>query len=98
MLHGLRAGVVALAVAVVLALLPLSAAQPGKAAVLTPERLMTLKQINAVRVSPDGQRVLFAVKQAVLDGDRSEYLTHIHLANADGSQARQLTQGGKSCD
>src|SRR5207244_79683 len=47
---------------------------------------------------PDGKRVAFTVRQASTDGERSEYLTHIHLVNADGSESRQLTQGDKSCD
>jgi len=34
----------------------------------------------------------------VTEGDKSEYLAHIHLANTDGSGAFQLTQGDKSCD
>ena len=51
-----------------------------------------------VQVSPDGQQVAYAVREAVMDDDKSEYVTHIHLASADGSQATQLTRGEKSCD
>jgi dipeptidyl aminopeptidase/acylaminoacyl peptidase len=64
----------------------------------TPERMMDLKQVGGVQVSPDGKRVVFTVRQAVMDGNKSEYLTHIHLVNVDGSDSVQLTQGDKSCD
>src|SRR4051812_21546370 len=64
----------------------------------TPERMMQVKRIGAVQVSPDGKRVAYTVREAVMDGDKSEYLTHIFLANADGSETRQLTRGEKSCD
>ena len=71
------------------------AAQPKE---WTPKLMMQVKRIGGVQVSPDGKRVVYAVKQAVLDGGKSEYLTHIHIANADGSGSIQLTQGDKSCD
>lgn len=64
----------------------------------TPELMMQIKRIGAVQVSPDGKRVAYTVREAVMEGDKSEYLTHIHLANADGSEARQLTRGDVSCD
>ena len=64
----------------------------------TPELMMQVKRIGSVQVSPDGKQVAFTVRQAVMEGDKSEYLTHIHLADADGSQATQLTRGDKSCD
>jgi dipeptidyl aminopeptidase/acylaminoacyl peptidase len=64
----------------------------------TPSLMMQVKRVGSVQVSPDGKRVAFTVRQAVMDGDQSEYRTHLHLANVDGSQGRQLTQGDKSCD
>lgn len=72
------------------------AAQPAKE--WSPMQMMQVKRISGVQVSPDGKRVVYAVKQAVLDGGRSEYLTHIYLFNADGSDTFQLTTGAKSCD
>ncbi len=62
----------------------------------TPELSMKLKSIAAVRVSPDGKRVAYTVTQAVMTADKSEYLSQIHLANADGSDAVQLTYADKS--
>src|ERR1700733_9778517 len=64
----------------------------------TPLQMMQVKRISGVQVSPDGKRVVFAVRQALLENGKSEYLTHIHVANADGSGTVQLTQGEKSCD
>src|SRR5262249_28341689 len=64
----------------------------------TPDLMMTVKQVGNVVPSPDGRRVAFTVRQAVMTGDKSEYLTHVHVANIDGSGSRQLTRGDKSCD
>ena len=63
----------------------------------TPGDLMKVKRVSDVHVSPDGKRVVFAVRQAMLDGGASEYLTHVHIVNADGSGSRQLTKG-ESCE
>jgi dipeptidyl aminopeptidase/acylaminoacyl peptidase len=62
----------------------------------TPELSMKLKGIGVVRVSPDGKRVAYVVSQAVMAPEKSEYLAQIHLANADGSDAVQLTYAEKS--
>lgn len=64
----------------------------------TPEQLMKVKQVGSVQVSPDGKRVAYTVRQAVMNNDKSEYRTHIHLANSNGGEAMQLTQGDASCD
>jgi dipeptidyl aminopeptidase/acylaminoacyl peptidase len=76
----------------------LQAAEPEKPAGWTPALMMKVKRIGSVQVSPDDKQVVFTVRQAVMEGDKSEYLTHLHLANADGSQASQLTQGDNSSD
>jgi dipeptidyl aminopeptidase/acylaminoacyl peptidase len=76
----------------------LQAAKPQIPAAWTPSLMMQVRRIGSVQVSPDGKQIVFTVRQAVMHGDKSEYLTHLHLANADGSQAAQLTQGDKSCD
>jgi dipeptidyl aminopeptidase/acylaminoacyl peptidase len=64
----------------------------------TPELMMQVRQIGGVEVSPDGKRVVYTVRKALMEGEKSEYLTHLHLANADGSKPLQLTQGEHSCD
>lgn len=62
----------------------------------TPELALKVKAVGAVAVSPDAQRVAFQVGVAVMEGEKSEWLTHIHVANADGSGAFQLTHGDES--
>src|SRR5262245_14982413 len=74
-----------------------NAADP-KPSAWTPELMMQVKRVGAVHVSPDGKQVAFTVREAVMEDDKSEYRTHIHLAGADGSDSVQLTQGEKSCD
>lgn len=64
----------------------------------SPSLMMQVKRVGSVQVSPDGQRVAFTVRQSVMEKDLSEYRTHIHLANIDGSHRFQLTQGDASCD
>lgn len=63
----------------------------------TPEIILKVKSVGNVRVSPDGKQVVFTVREAIMTGDKSEYLTHIHMARTDGSPAFQFTRGEKSC-
>lgn len=82
-------------------LIPMSGAAfksetPNAATAWTPELSMKVKGVGAVRVSPDGKRVVYTVNEAVMTPDKSEYLTQIWSANADGSEAYQLTFGEKS--
>jgi dipeptidyl aminopeptidase/acylaminoacyl peptidase len=74
----------------------LATAEPGPR--WTPESLMALQQVSEVQVSPDGKRVLCTVRKAVMEGNKSEYLSHIHLSAIDGGDAQPLTRGEKSCD
>jgi dipeptidyl aminopeptidase/acylaminoacyl peptidase len=62
----------------------------------TPEVMMRVKGVGAVRVSPDGSRVAFTVTEPVMTDEKSEYLTQIWLAKADGSEAFQATHADKS--
>lgn len=49
--------------------------------------------ITEVVPSPDGRRVLFAVREPVMTDERSEFVTHLYLAEADDLPPRQLTFG-----
>ena len=60
------------------------------------EQCLKMKNITAVRVSPDGGKVAYAVREAVMTDDRSEYVNQVFLSNADGSKTIQLTQGEKN--
>lgn len=64
----------------------------------SPALSMKLKTIGEVIPSPDGKSVVWTQTQAVMDGEKSEFLTQIHAAGADGSGRRQLTQGEKSAN
>jgi dipeptidyl aminopeptidase/acylaminoacyl peptidase len=62
----------------------------------SPEQCMKMKNITSVRVSPDGTKVLYTARHAVMTEDRSEYVNQIFLANIDGSNTIPLTQGDKN--
>lgn len=62
----------------------------------SPEQCMKLKNISAVRVSPDGNKVVYTVREAVMTDDRSEYVNQIWLCNSNGSNAVQLTKSDKN--
>ena len=71
-------------------------ALPATAQKWTVDEVMKIKGIGAVQLSPDGKRVVFTVMRAVMDGEKSENLTHLWMAAADGSGAYQFTYGDKS--
>lgn len=62
----------------------------------TPAKSMEFRQIQGTAVSPDGSRIAYVVRTPVLEGEKSEYLSHVWLVNADGSGARQFTRGDRS--
>ncbi len=63
----------------------------------TPALQMQTRSVGNVRVSPDGQRVVYTVTKAVMTEEKSEYLTHIWMASTDGKMNFQFTFGEKSC-
>jgi len=58
---------------------------------------MKVREVADVVPSPDGDWVVYTQTRAVMEEEKSEMLTHLFLARADGSRRFQLTQGGKSC-
>lgn len=62
----------------------------------TPEKCLKLKNISSNIVSPDGSKVLYAVREAIMTDDRSEYINNIWVCNSDGSNHLQLTKGDKN--
>ena len=64
----------------------------------TPEAMLRVRQVGAVQVSPDGKRVAYVIRRAVMDDRRSEFVARIHVADADGGHAYPLTGGDTSCD
>jgi Tol biopolymer transport system component len=66
-----------------------------QATVWTPELSMKVRAVGGVQVSPDGKRVLYTVNDPVMTAEKSEYLTQIWMASADGGDAYQMTFGEK---
>src|SRR5688572_10698139 len=62
----------------------------------TPDELMRVRRIATVVPSPDATRVAFVVSEAAMEGEKSEWLSQIHVAASDGSGSTQLTRGDKS--
>jgi len=62
----------------------------------TAEKTMEFLSVGSSVVSPDESLVAFTVREPVMTEDKSEYLTHIHLAKVDGSGSRQFTRGKSS--
>jgi dipeptidyl aminopeptidase/acylaminoacyl peptidase len=62
----------------------------------TPELAMQLKRVSHVRISPEAKRVAFVVEHAVMEGEKSEWVSQVFVASTDGTMSFQLTQGEKS--
>ena len=62
----------------------------------TPDAILEVKRVGPVVPSPDGLRAAFVVSEAVMEGEKSEWLSHVHVGASDGSGAFQLTRGDKS--
>jgi len=84
-----------LAAAWVAALLPLSASAQ-EAQGWTPELSMRYHAVQGTAVSPDGSQLAWVVRAPVMEEEKSEYLSHIWIGNADGSRATQFTRGEHS--
>jgi dipeptidyl aminopeptidase/acylaminoacyl peptidase len=54
------------------------------------------QMVGGTMPSPDGALVVYTQTRHVLEEERSEQVTQIYLAKADGSAQRQLTRGEKS--
>lgn len=79
------------------ALLSLLGLLPGTAeSQWTPDLVLSVKRVGPVVPSPDGQQAAFVVAEAVTEGEKSEWLSHIHVARPGGAGAFQLTRGDKS--
>lgn len=62
----------------------------------TPELQMRFRAIGQTAMSPDGSLVAYTVRWPEMEGEDSEYRTHIWLASTDGSRRSQFTRGEKT--
>lgn len=74
----------------------LAQVDPATGGKWTPEYAFKVKRVSAVRVSPDGSRVAFVVGTPAMEGEKSEWVSQVYVARADGSSSFQLTRGEKS--
>lgn len=81
--------------AIVVLIISLSTAVIAQTA-WTPEMQVKLRIVGSPQVSPDGKRVVYTVNEAAMAADKSEFLTQIWIAAADGKENYQLTFGDKS--
>jgi dipeptidyl aminopeptidase/acylaminoacyl peptidase len=57
---------------------------------------MQFRGVGPTAISPDGQTVAFVVREPLMEGEQSEYLSQVWMAAADGSWVRQFTRGDES--
>jgi len=62
----------------------------------TPEAMVNQKVVGSPAISPDGSMIAYTVRETKMEGEESEFLTHIWVASADGSMNRQFTRGDHS--
>jgi len=62
----------------------------------TPESMVNLPVAGSPEISPDGSMIAYTVRETLMEGDESSFLTHIWIAKADGSMNRQFTRGDQS--
>lgn len=63
----------------------------------TPGQMIRMKRITSAVISRDGSRVAYTVSSPLMDGEQSEFLTHIWIASTNDTMNRQFTFGDKSC-
>ena len=79
---------------------PLLSQEPGDAPPAedrwTPAVSMRYLQVSGVAISPDGSRIAYVVREPLMEGEKSEYRSHIWVADTDGSRNLQFTRGESS--
>ncbi len=71
-------------------------AQKSKIKYWSPEQALKMKNINGFSISPDGKKIVYGVREAIMTDDRSEYSTQLFICNIDGTNTLQLTKGDKN--
>ena len=62
----------------------------------TPALSMRFHAVAGTALSPDGSLVAYVLREPVMEGEKSEFLSHIWIVPSDGSDARQYTRGDHS--
>ena len=62
----------------------------------TPELSMRYKAIQETAISPDGGSIAYVVREPIMEGEKSEYLSHIWVVSSDGGTDIQYTRGEQS--
>lgn len=62
----------------------------------SPEQIMKQKAISTVRISPDGKRVVYAVKYLKIVDGKNEFINQLFLSDLNKANNIQLTQGEKN--
>jgi len=86
----------AIAIAIATAIAPVTALRANGPEAWSPEFAFKVKRVTLVRPSPDGLHVAFVVGTAAMEGEKSEWVSQVWVADADGKNAVQLTRGDKS--
>ena len=60
------------------------------------ELSIQLKQISDLNFSSDAKKIAMVVRSAIIEGEKSEYLNQIWVANTDGSEITKFTYNEKS--
>ncbi|HDY89566.1 MAG TPA: S9 family peptidase [bacterium] len=63
----------------------------------TPTEMIKYKRVGGTAISPDGKLIAYTVSSPVMEGEKSEFLTHIWIVSSDGTINHQFTRGEKSC-
>lgn len=63
----------------------------------TPAEMMNYKRVGNPIISPDGKLIAYTIGTARMDGENSDFLTHIWVTSTDGKTNFPFTFGDKSC-
>lgn len=62
----------------------------------SPGQTIKHKTVSTIRVSPDGKKVVYAVKELKIIEGKSEFINHLYLSGTDKMSTIQLTRGEKN--
>lgn len=77
-------------------LLAIATATHSQKTYWSPEQTMKMKNISTVRISPDGKKAVYAVREAVMTPSRSEYVNQLYVTDiSKPDSALRLTHGDR---